>query len=280
MMRTVALPGGETVPALGQGTWYMGERRADAKREADALRLGVDLGMTLIDTAEMYASGGAEEVVAQAAAGIRDRLFIVSKVLPQNASRSGVPAACERSLKRLNTDRIDLYLLHWRGGHPLAETVAAFEALKAAGKIRYWGVSNLDTGDMQELIGVPGGTGCAADQVLYHPDSRGIEFDLLPWCAARKIPVMAYSPLGHQVRRLLGSSALQAVARRHQATPAQVAIAWGLRHDNIISIPKAADAAHVRENAGAAAIELTAEDLAAIDAVHKPPKRKVGLDLL
>jgi diketogulonate reductase-like aldo/keto reductase len=280
MMRSVALPGGETVPALGQGTWYMGERRGEAKREADALRLGVDLGMTLIDTAEMYASGGAEEVVAQAAAGIRDRLFIVSKVLPQNASRSGVPAACERSLKRLKTDRIDLYLLHWRGGHPLAETVAAFEALKAAGKIRYWGVSNLDTDDMEELLGVPGGTGCAADQVLYHPDSRGIEFDLLPWCAGKGIPIMAYSPLGHHVRRLLGSSALQVVAGRHQATPAQVAIAWGLRHGNVISIPKAADAAHVRENAGAAAIELTAEDLAAIDAAHKPPKRKAGLDLL
>lgn len=279
-MRSVELPGGETVPALGQGTWYMGERGSEAKREADALRLGIDLGMTLIDTAEMYASGGAEEVVAQAAAGIRDRLFIVSKVLPQNASRTGVPAACERSLKRLQTDRIDLYLLHWRGGHPLAETVAAFEALKAAGKIRYWGVSNLDTSDMQELLGVPNGAGCAADQVLYHPDSRGIEFDLLPWCEGKRIPIMAYSPLGHHVRRLLGSSALQAVARRHQATAAQVAIAWGLRHGNVISIPKAADVAHVRENAAAAAIALTAEDLAAIDAVHKPPKRKMGLDLL
>lgn len=280
MMRSVALPGGETVPVLGQGTWYMGERRGEAAKEAAALRLGIDLGMTLIDTAEMYASGGAEEVVAQAAAGIRDRLFIVSKVLPQNASRTGVPAACERSLKRLKTDRIDLYLLHWRGGHPLAETVAAFEALKAAGKIRYWGVSNLDTADMEELLGVPGGPGCAADQVLYHPDSRGIEFDLLPWCADHKIPVMAYSPLGHQVRRLLGSAALQAVARRHGATPAQVAIAWGLRAGNVISIPKAADAAHVRENAGAADTRLTAEDLAAIDVVHRPPGRKVGLDLL
>jgi diketogulonate reductase-like aldo/keto reductase len=279
-MRTVMLPGGETVPALGQGTWYMGERRGEAAREADALRLGVDLGMTLIDTAEMYASGGAEEVVATAAAGIRDRLFIVSKVLPQNASRSGVPAACERSLKRLRTDRIDLYLLHWRGGNLLAETVTAFETLRAAGKIRYWGVSNLDTADMQELLGVPGGSNCAANQVLYHPDSRGIEFDLLPWCADHKIPVMAYSPLGHHVRRLLGSAALQAVARRHNATAAQVAIAWGLRDGNVISIPKAADQAHVRENAAAADIVLTTEDLAAIDAVHRPPKRKVGLDLL
>ena len=279
-MRTVALPSGETVPAVGQGTWYMGERRGDVARQADALRLGIDLGMTLIDTAEMYASGGAEQVVATASAGLRDRLFIVSKVLPQNASRDGVPAACERSLKRLNTDRIDLYLLHWRGGHPLAETVAAFEALQAAGKIRYWGVSNLDTADMRALRGVPGGAGCAADQVLYHPNSRGIEFDLLGWCADHKVPVMAYSPLGHDVRRLLGSPALRAVAARHGATPAQVAIAWGLRGGNVISIPKAADAAHVRENAGAAELNLMAEDLAAIDAAHPPPTRKVGLDLL
>jgi len=258
----------------------MGERNGDSAKEVAALRLGIELGMTLIDTAEMYASGGAEQVVAQAVSGIRDQVFIVSKVLPQNASRSGVPAACERSLKRLNTDRIDLYLLHWRGGHPLADTVAAFEALKAAGKIRYWGVSNLDTDDMEELVSVPGGSGCAADQVLYHPDSRGIEFDLLPWCAKRGIPLMAYSPLGHHVRRLLGSSALQAVARRHGATAAQVAIAWGMRHGNVISIPKAADTAHVRENVAAASIVLTDEDLAAIDAVHRTPKRKVALDLL
>jgi diketogulonate reductase-like aldo/keto reductase len=279
-MRTVALPGGQTVPAIGQGTWYMGERRTDTQREADALRLGIDLGMTLIDTAEMYASGGAEEVVAQAVSGIRDRVFIVSKVLPQNASRSGVAAACDRSLKRLRTDRIDLYLLHWRGGHPLAETVAAFEALKAAGKIRYWGVSNFDTDDMQELLGVPGGTGCAANQVLYHPDSRGIEFELLPWCLQHKIPIMAYSPLGHHVRRLLGSSALQAVARRHGTSPAAIAVAWGLRGGNVVSIPKAADPAHVRENAQAAEIDLSAEDLKAIDAVHRPPAGKVALDLL
>lgn len=279
-MRTVALPGGETVPELGQGTWYMGERRGEAAKEADALRLGVDLGMTLLDTAEMYASGGAEQVVAQAVRGIRDRVFIVSKVLPQNASRAGTVAACERSLKRLGTDRIDLYLLHWRGGHPLAETVGAFQALKAAGKIRYWGVSNLDTADMEELVAVPGGSACAANQVLYHPDSRGIEFDLLPWCAAHAIPVMAYSPLGHHVRRLLGSSALQAVAARHGATPAQIAIAWGMRAGQVISIPKAADLAHVRENAAAGEITLTAEDLTAIDAVHRPPSRKVGLDLL
>jgi diketogulonate reductase-like aldo/keto reductase len=275
-MRTVTLPGGEAVPALGQGTWYMGERRGDAAKEADALRMGIDLGMTLIDTAEMYASGGAEEVVARAALGQRDKLFIVSKVLPGNASRSGVPAAAEASLKRLKTDRIDLYLLHWRGGHPLADTVAAFEKLKAAGKIRHWGVSNFDTDDMRELPPA----GCAANQVLYHPDSRGIEFDLLPWCADHGVPVMAYSPLGHNVRRLLGSRALQAVAVRHGVTPAQVAIAWGMRDGNVISIPKAADPEHVKQNAAAGAIELTAMDLKEIDAAHRPPSRKMSLDLL
>ncbi len=279
-MRTVTLPGGEKVPALGQGTWYMGERRGNNAKEADALRLGIDLGMTLIDTAEMYANGGAEDVVAQAAAGQRDKLFVVSKVLPRNASRSGVPAACERSLKRLKTDRIDLYLLHWRGSHPLAETVAAFEALKAAGKIRYWGVSNLDAADMTQLADVPNGQHCAANQVLYHPNSRGIEFDLLPWCIRQAIPIMAYSPLGHHVGQLLGSRALQAVAARHGVTPARIGIAWGLRSGNVISIPKAADPAHVRENAAAASIELTQADLAEIDAAHRPPTRKQPLDLL
>jgi diketogulonate reductase-like aldo/keto reductase len=275
-MRTVALPGGERVPALGQGTWYMGERSGNAAAEADALRLGVDLGMTLIDTAEMYASGGAEQVVARAVSGIRDKVFLVSKVLPQNASRTGVAAACERSLKRLGTDRIDLYLLHWRGGHPLSETVEAFGALKAAGKIRYWGVSNFDTDDMEEIQGLP----CAANQVLYHPGSRGIEFDLLPWCAGHGIPVMAYSPLGHHVRKTLASPALRAAAGRHGVTAAQVAIAWGLRSGNVISIPKAADAAHVKENAAAADLALTTEDLAAIDAEFPPPSRKAPLDLL
>ena len=279
-MRWVTLPGGETVPALGQGTWYMGEKRTARKQEADALRLGIDLGLTLIDTAEMYASGGAEEVVAEAAAGQRDKLFIVSKVLPSNASRAGVVTACERSLKRLGTDRIDLYLLHWRGGHPLAETVGAFEQLKRQGKIRYWGVSNFDTADMKEVTALPGGSACAANQVLYHPDSRGIEFDLLPWCDQRRIPIMAYSPLGHTVRRLLVSSALRAVAQRHNATAAQVALAWGMRHPGVISIPKASDLAHVKENAGAAALALTDADLAEIDAMHPPPKRKQALDLL
>jgi diketogulonate reductase-like aldo/keto reductase len=279
-MRTVTLPGGETVPAIGQGTWYMGEQRAEAAREVSALRLGIDLGMTLIDTAEMYASGGAERVVGQAISGLRDRVFVVSKVLPQNASRAGTVRACEQSLKRLGTDRIDLYLLHWRGGHALAETLAGFEALRAAGKIRYWGVSNFDTDDMVELTGLPGAAACAANQVLYHPDSRGIEFDLLPWCVQHGVPVMAYSPLSHHTRKLLGSSALQAVARRVGASPAAVAIAWGLRSGRVISIPKAADPGHVRENAAAGGIELSADDLAAIDAVHRPPRRKAALDLL
>ena len=214
-------------------------------------------------------------------AGQRDKLFIVSKVLPQNASRSGVRAACERSLQAAEAPTGSTSTcLHWRGGHPLAETVAAFEALKAAGKVRHWGVSNLDTADMKQLLDVPNGQRCAANQVLYHPGSRGIEFDLLPWCARHAIPVMAYSPLGHHVRQLLSSKALRSVAARHGVTPAQVAIAWGLRGGNVISIPKAADPAHVRENAGAASVELTQADLAEIDASHRPPARKQPLDLL
>ena len=279
-MRTVSLPSGDVVSAIGQGTWYMGDRKSEAAREIAALRLGIDLGMTLIDTAEMYADGGAERIVAQAVEGRRDQVFIVSKVYPHNASKSGVPAACERSLKRLNTDRIDLYLLHWRGGHPLAETVAAFEALRQAGKIRNWGVSNLDVSDMEELSRAPGGGNCAANQVLYHPNSRGIEFELLPWCEKRGVAIMAYSPLGHTTSRLLRSPALVEVAARHGVTPAQVALAWGLRFPNVISIPKASDPGHVRENAAAIDVVLTAEDLAAIDAAHRPPGRKQPLDLL
>jgi diketogulonate reductase-like aldo/keto reductase len=277
-MRTVRLPDGTEVPALGLGTWHMGERASAAKAEVAAVKLGIELGMTLIDTAEMYGNGGAEEVVAEASQGQRDKLFIVSKVYPQNASATGVPAACERSLKRLRTDWIDLYLLHWRGSYPLAETVEAFEALRAAGKIRYWGVSNFDTRDMQELVRLPGGTQCASNQVLYHVGSRGIEYDLLPWCTERKIPLMAYSPLGSG-GRLLQSKALAAVAKRHNATPAQIAIAWTMRHGNVISIPKATDLAHARENAAAGAIGLSEEDLAMIDAVHPAPGRKQSLDI-
>ena len=278
-MRTVRLPDGTAVPALGQGTWHMGEQSRAAGTEAAALKLGIDLGMTLIDTAEMYGNGGAEEVVAEAAQGQRDKLFIVSKVYPQNASRTGVPQACERSLKRLRTDRIDLYLLHWKGSYPLADTVEAFEKLKAAGKIRYWGVSNFDTADMQGLVRLADGANCATNQVLYHAGSRGIEFDLLPWSNAHNMPLMAYSPVG-QGGRLLQSKALAAVAKRHNATPAQIAIAWSMRHANVITIPKASDQAHVRQNAAADSIALTESDLAEIDAVHPPPARRQSLDIL
>jgi diketogulonate reductase-like aldo/keto reductase len=278
-MKTARLPDGTEVPALGQGTWHMGEAARHRKTESEALRLGIDLGMTLIDTAEMYGEGGAEEVVGEAIAGRRDQVFIVSKVYPHNASRKGVPAACERSLKRLRTDRIDLYLLHWRGSIPLAETVEAFEALRTAGKIRHWGVSNFDTDDMEELAALPDAERCATNQVLYNAGTRGIEFDLLPWCRARSMPVMAYSPVG-QGGRLLRSAALAKVAARHGATPAQVAIAWTLRQDGVISIPKAADPAHVRENAMAANLELTKEDLTEIDRAHPPPKRKEALAIL
>ena len=278
MMREVTLPDGTQVPALGQGTWHMGERGGAAKAEVAALKLGIELGMTLIDTAEMYGNGGAEEVVAEASAGQRDKLFIVSKVYPHNASRDGVPAACERSLKRLRTDRIDLYLLHWQGSHPLADTVEAFEKLRAAGKIRYWGVSNFDTNDMQRLVRLPHGADCATNQVLYHIGSRGVEFELLPWCAENKMPVMAYSPVG-QGGSLLRSKALAAVAKRHDATPAQIAIAWTMRHANVISIPKASEPSHVRQNAVAGSISLTEADLTEIDAAHPPPSRKQSLDI-
>lgn len=278
-MRTVRLPDGTMVPALGQGTWHMGERRGAAKAEAEALRLGLDLGMTLIDTAEMYGEGGAEEVVGEAIAGRRDEVFLVSKVYPQNASAAGVQAACVRSLKRLRTDRMDLYLLHWRGSHPLAETVSGFEALQKQGKIRAWGVSNLDTDDMHELAGVPDGNRCAADQVLYNPETRGIEFDLLPYCREHGIALMAYSPVG-QGGRLLQAPVLAGVARAHHATPAQIAIAWGLRHPDVISIPKAVQPDHVRANAAAAEITLSAEEVAAIDQAFPSPRRKRALAIL
>lgn len=275
----VRLLNGQEVPVLGQGTWYMGDKGGDRAAEARALRLGIDLGMTLIDTAEMYAEGGAEEVVAEAIAGQRDKVFVVSKVYPYNASRRGIPAACERSLKRLRTDRIDLYLLHWRGAVPLAETVAAFEVLKGEGKIGAWGVSNLDVGDMSELLSVAPERACQVNQVLYNPEHRGIEFDLLRGCTKSGIAIMAYSPVG-QAGRLLRAPALAAVARRHGATPAQIALAWALRHERVIAIPKATQPEHVRQNAAAASIVLTAEDLAEIDAAYPPPTRKQRLEML
>src|ERR1700732_3324919 len=275
---TETLPGGEGVPALGQGTWHMGEDRRRAVEEASAVRLGIELGMTLIDTAEMYGGGGAEEMVARAAEGVRDELFIVSKVYPHHASRTGVVAACERSLKRLGTDRIDLYLLHWRGSIPLGETIEGFEWLKRDGKIRYHGVSNFDRADMAEWVALEGGETVAADQVLYNLSHRGPEWDLVPWCRERGIAIMAYTPLGQG--SMLGNRALAEIARRGGATPAQVALAWLLRQQGAIVIPKASRLEHVRENRGALDIALTEEDLTALDRAFPPPKGKSSLGML
>ena len=277
-MRFVTLASGEKIPALGLGTWHMGERRSDRVTEAKALQAGLDLGLNLIDTAEMYGEGGAEEVVAEAMAGRRDTIFLVSKVYPHNASRSGAIAACERSLKRLKTDRLDLYLLHWRGSHPLAETVAAFEKLKADGKLRHWGVSNLDTDDMAELRGVTNGGNCISNQVLYHLGSRGIEWDLLADCAKHKVMVMAYSPLGQGA--ILRNTALASVAKKHNVTPAAVALAWTMRHQHVVAIPKASNLEHVKANAAAADLKLDADDLKALDAAFPPPKRATPLGML
>ena len=276
--RTTMLPSGEAIAVLGQGTWKMGEdsrRRAD---EVNALKLGLDLGITLIDTAEMYASGGAEEVVAEAIAGRRAEVFVVSKVLPSNASRAGVQRACESSLKRLRTDRIDLYLLHWPGSVPLAETVEAFEALKKAGKIRHWGVSNFDTEDMEDLAGLPDGGNVQTNQVLYNLVRRGPEFDLAPWSRKRGIPLMAYSPV--EQGALARNARLNAVAARHNATPAQIALAWVMHQDGIIAIPKASSQEHVRQNVAALDIELTPQDVADLDHAFPPPTRKRGLEMI
>jgi diketogulonate reductase-like aldo/keto reductase len=278
-MRYLRLPGGDDrVPALGLGTWGMGEaRRADADLAA-ALRLGLDLGMTLIDTAEMYGEGGAEEVVGKAILGRRDGVFLVSKVYPHNASRRAAVAACERSLKRLGTDRLDLYLLHWRGAVPLEETLEAFAALVREGKIRRWGVSNFAIDDMAELWSLPGGAEAAANQVLYNLTRRGIEWDLLPWCRERRLPVMAYSPI--EQGRLLRKRALSELAARRGATAAQMALAWLLRQDGVVVIPKAADPRHVRENRAALDLDLTAEEMAALDRAFPPPGRARPLEML
>ncbi|MBZ9680799.1 MULTISPECIES: aldo/keto reductase [unclassified Mesorhizobium] len=276
--RTTKLPSGEAVQVLGQGTWKMGEDARRRAGEVNALKLGLDLGMTLIDTAEMYASGGAEEVVAEAIAGRREELFLVSKVLPSNASRTGVPAACEKSLKRLRTDRIDLYLLHWPGSVPLGETVEAFEALKKAGKIRHWGVSNFDTDEMEELTGLRSGGNVQTNQVLYNLSRRGPEFDLAPWSRQRGIPLMAYSPV--EQGALARNARLEAIATRHNATPAQIALAWVMHQDGVIAIPKASSQEHVRQNFAALDIKLTADDLADLDCAFPPPTRKRGLEMI
>ena len=276
-IQPISLPGGETVPALGQGTWKMGESRSSHDAEVKALQLGLELGMTLIDTAEMYADGGAETVTGEAIKGHRGEVFLVSKVLPSNASRAGTIAACERSLKRLGTDRLDLYLLHWRGRYDLEETIAGFSALKEAGKIRYWGVSNFDVDDMEELLD-KAGRACAANQVLYNLTRRGIEHDLTGWSARHKIPIMAYSPV--EQGRLAKHRGLDAVAKAHGVTPAQIALAFVLAQPNFIAIPKATEPAHVRENAAAAEIALSAADLAALDAAFPPPRRKTSLEMI
>lgn len=275
---TMKLPSGEALPRLGQGTWYLGDDPRRRAVELAALRLGLDLGLTLVDTAEMYGGGAAEELVGEAIAGRRADVFLVSKVLPTNATRRGTVAACERSLRRLGTDRLDLYLLHWRGSVPLEETLEGFAALARAGKIRHWGVSNLDTSDMEELVRAAGGAAVQTDQVLYNLTRRGVEHDLLPWCRERGIPIMAYSPI--EQGRLLGHAAVRDVAARRGATPAQVALAWVLRQDGVGAIPKAGTPEHVRENRGALDLRLADEELAALDRAFPPPARKRPLELL
>ena len=277
--RTIALSSDERIPALGQGTWHMGE---DSRRRTDeiaALRLGIDLGMTLIDTAEMYADGGSEKLVGEAIRGRRDGLFLVSKALPHHATRRGVVRACEGSLERLGVDVIDLYLLHWRGQIPLEETLEGFEALIAAGKIRHWGVSNFDVDDMEQLVDLRPGDTVATNQVLYNLSRRAVEYDLLPWARHSGVSIMAYSPI--EQGRLLGHPSLTAIAKRHPgATPAQVALAWVLRHDGVCAIPQSGKLEHVHENRGALDLRLTSDDLADLDRAFPPPTRKETLAML
>ena len=275
---TIALPDGDRMPKLGIGTWRMGERAADRDREIASIRLAFDLGVRMIDTAEMYGEGGAERIIGMALGPRRDSVFLVSKVYPQNASRKGVIEACERSLLRLETDRIDLYLLHWRGGYKLAETIEGFETLRAAGKIRHWGVSNFDRSDMEELMSIPGGEAVAVNQVLYNLGRRGIEYDLQPWQQARKIATMAYTPLEPLQRQPHG--ALQTISRRHGVSPAQVAIAWVLRRPDIAAIPKAVSPEHIKDNRAAVDLVLDASDLAQLDAAFPAPTRQTPLAML
>jgi diketogulonate reductase-like aldo/keto reductase len=279
-MKTVAISDGERVPVLGQGTWRMGENTRAHKDEVAALLLGIELGMTLIDTAEMYGEGGAEKVVADAIENQRDHVFVVTKVYPHNASRTKLPRACEQSLKRLRIDTIDLYLLHWRERNTqLAETVEAFEKLRIAGKIKRWGVSNFDVDDMEELWSVEKGTNCAANQVLYNLENREIESGLLRWSEDNKVPIMAYSPVGHG-RGLLENATLTRIAERHAATTSQIALTWVLRQPGMIAIPKASKEEHVRENARSIEIKLTKDDLAELDREFPAPKSKKPLPTL
>jgi diketogulonate reductase-like aldo/keto reductase len=277
-MKFVTLPSGERVPALGQGTWNIGDSRAMRAAEIATLRRGIDLGLTLIDTAEMYGDGRSEQLIAEAISGRRDEVFIVSKVLPGNASRRGTLTACERSLKNLNTDRIDLYLLHWRGSVPFAETLEALIALQRAGKIRHYGVSNLDLAEMKAWCGTSGGEATATDQLLYNLSRRGIEWDLLPWLRERRVPVMAYSPL--EQTRLFENAKFAALAKTSGITPAQLALAWLLAQDDVMVIPKCSSTARVAENAAARDIKLTAAQLAELDKIFPPTKGARALEML
>jgi diketogulonate reductase-like aldo/keto reductase len=277
-MKTLQLPSGQTVPVLGMGTWQMGEQAQNRQSEIAALRHGLDLGLSLIDTAEMYGEGGAEEVVGQAIANRRSEVFLVSKVYPHNASRRGTIAACERSLKRLNTDYLDLYLLHWPGSIPLAETLAAFQTLHQAGKIRSYGVSNFDAQDMKEATLLNGGSAITTNQVLYNLMRRGIELNLLPWCRQRNIPIMAYSPI--EQGRLLSNSTLQTIAHDRGVTAAQVAIAWLLHQDNVIVIPKSSRIDHVEENRAALDLKLSVAELTTLNQTFPTPNQPVPLEML
>jgi len=277
-MKTVTLPSGERVPAFGMGTWYLGENPATRAEEIATLRLGLDLRATLIDTAEMYGEGLAEELVAEAIKGRRDEVFLVSKVYPHNASRRGAITACERSLRRLGTDQIDLYLLHWRGTVPLAETIEAFMTLQRVGKIRHYGVSNLDLADMQELWSVPGGPAVQTNQLLYNLTRRGIEWDLLPWLREQGVPVMAYSPI--EQARLARNPQLADFARCHDMTPAQAALAWLLANDDVIVIPRTGRRERLRENLGALDHRLTTVQLAELDRLFPPPSGPRPLEML
>lgn len=282
-IKQVCFPNGAMVPAIGQGTWFMGENPQTKAQEVKALQAGIERGLALIDTAEMYADGGAERVVGEAIRGRRDAVYLVSKVYPHNAGGENALKACEQSLERLQTDYIDLYLLHWRGGIPLADTIAAMQGLQRSGKIGRWGVSNLDTDDMQELWSLDGGQECMTNQVLYHLASRGIEFDLLPWCQQHHLPVMAYCPIAQAGRLrngLFTHPVINAISRQHGITPAQVLLAWVIRHPGIIAIPKASSERHIRENAQALDIALHADELALLDQAFPAPKRKQHLDVV
>jgi diketogulonate reductase-like aldo/keto reductase len=277
-IRAVDLPSGETIPVLGMGTWHLGEGRHPPEVELDALRTGLDVGMALIDTAELYGDGASESLVGRAIAGRRDDVFLVSKVMPAHATYDGTLAACDASLSRLSTDRLDMYVLHWRGQIPLEETVSAFEELKRSGRIRHWGVSNFDVSDMNDLAAIPGGGDVETDQVLYNLARRGIEWNLLPACERIGLPIMAYSPI--EQGRLVGHPVLEGIGRRHRATATQVALSWVISHPGVCAIPQAGTPKHVRENVGALRVTLREDDVVELDAAFPPPPHPVPLEVL